>query len=107
MLPLLLLLELFQEGQRTWNNRDRADRVCGFGLCYGDTAFRGVGGGAVDGQGAALKVDVRPLKSQAFASPQTCCDKNLKHTAELKITGEQSIEKADCFFLCQGIHIPF
>ena len=41
MLPLLLLLELLQESQGAWNNRDRADGVCGFGLCHNDTAFGG------------------------------------------------------------------
>ena len=61
MLPLLLLLELLQQGKRATYNGDGTDRVCGFGSRHGDTTFGGVGGGAVDGQGAVLKVDIRPL----------------------------------------------
>ena len=77
MLLFLLLLELLQQGKGAANNRDGADRVCGFGLCHGDTAFRSVGGGAVDGQGAVLKVNVRPLKSQAFTPPKSSSKKHL------------------------------
>ena len=106
MLPLLLLLELLQESQGAWNNRDRADRVGGFGLCHSDTAFRGVGGGAVHSQGSILEVDIRPLKSQTFAPAQSSSDKDLEDTPELKITGQQSIEEPDGFILCQSIDLP-
>ena len=107
MLPLLLLLELLQESQGTWNDRDRADGVCGLGGSHRDTTFRSVGCGAVDGQGSIQEVDVRPLKSQTFAPPKPGGKQNLKNTTELKITGQKSIEEADGFLFCQGIHIPF
>ena len=105
MLPLLLLLELLQQRQGTWNNRDRADGVCGFGSRHPDTAFRSVGCGAVDGQGSIGEVDIRPLKPQTFTSPQASSDKNLKDTPELKITSQKRIEEADGFIFGQGIYI--
>ena len=106
MLPLLLLLELLQQRQGTWNNRDRADGVCGFGLCHNDTAFGGVGCGAVDRQRSIEKVNVRPLKSQTFTPPKSSSDKDLEDTTELKITGQQSIEEPDGFVLRQSIDLP-
>ena len=106
MFPLLLLLELFQKGKCAANHRDGTDRMCGFGSRHGDTTFGGIGDGAVEGQGRVLKVDVLPLKSQTFTPPKPRCDKHLKNTAELKITGEQGIEETDGFIFRQGIHIP-
>ena len=106
MIPLLLLLELLQESQGAWNNRDRADRVCGLGLCYNDTTFRGVGCGAVDRQRSIEEVNVRPLKLQTFTPPKSGSDKDLEDTPELKITGQQSIEETDGFILRQSIDLP-
>ena len=106
MLPLLLLLELLQESQGAWNNRDRADGVCGFGLCHNDSTFRGVGCGAVDRQRSIEEINIRPLKPQTFAPAQSSSDKDLEDTAELKITGQQSIEEPDGFVLRQSIDLP-
>lgn len=57
-------------------------------------------------KGCVLKVYVCPLKPQTFTPSKPCCDKHLKNTAELKITGEQGIEETDGFIFRQGIHIP-
>ena len=96
--------QLFQQLERACHYGDCADTLCCFRLCDHDAAFWRVCHRPFDADRCTLKVNVLPLKAQAFAPPQSCCNQHLQNAAEIKCATAKGDKEACRFLLSQRVN---
>ena len=98
ILLLALAIKGFQKVCRAFHKGNGANAGGGFRRRYHNAAFRRVSHSPLHSDDTAIKIDVLPLKADALATPQACCDKQLQNTAKVKIQCVQLFKEPPCIF---------
>ena len=91
----------------TLHQRYGSDAARRFRLCHHYPAFLCVGNIPHDRQCIVLKIEVLPLKPQAFPAPDTCRSHQQHHTAVFQLASIQRTKKYLCLLLRQCLHWTF